>query len=135
MRVSAGQGKKLKTKASARLVPIHSAIRDELLAYRETRPPGNLWGLTKGRDGYTGAASKWFARKLDGVVDNPRKTFHSLRYSVADKLKARGVVQYLISSLLGHANSSMSTGTYGDVVQPGTLREIVELIEYRGEQQ
>ena len=58
------------------------------------------------------------------------KTFHSLRHSVATKLKAQGVEEYLIEALLGHTSRSMSTGRYGKAVPPKALRPIVELIAY-----
>jgi len=126
-----GEGKKeLKTPTAKRLVPIHSAILPAILAHRETVHRGNLWGIQKGRDGHSGPLSKWFARRLDPVVDDERKTFHSLRHSVATKLKGQGVEEYLIEGLLGHTSRSMSTGRYGKAVPVEMMRDVVERILY-----
>lgn len=126
-----GDGEKeIKTATAKRLVPIHSAILPAILKHRETVHRGNLWQLQKGRDGHSGPLSKWFARRLDGVVDDPRKTFHSLRHSVATKLKGQGVEEYLIEGLLGHTSRSMSTGRYGKTAPVETLRSVVERIEF-----
>jgi integrase len=122
--------KELKTPTAKRLVPIHSSILPSILAYRETVHRGNLWGIQKGRDGHSGPLSKWFARRLDAVVDDQRKTFHSLRHSVATKLKGQGVEEYLIEGLLGHTSRSMSTGRYGKAAPVETMRSVVERIEY-----
>ena len=129
-RVTAGEGRKIKTRNSARLVPIHSSILSDLLAYRESRPKGNLWGLKKGRTGYTANAGKWLARRLDTIIDDRRKTFHSFRHTVPTKLKALGVEEYLIAQLLGHANANITTGRYGKAVSVQTLQGVVERITY-----
>ncbi len=126
-----GEGEKeLKTPTAKRLVPVHPAIVEALLAHRETLKAGNLWQLPKGRDGHSGPLSKWFARRLDEIVDDDRKTFHSLRHSVATKLKGQGVEEYLIEGLLGHSSRSMSTGRYGKAIPIAKLAEVVERISY-----
>lgn len=130
LRVKAGGGRKLKTKNAARLVPIHSSMLDELLAYREGRPQGNLWGLQKGRRGHTANVGNWLGRRLDTVVNDRQKTFHSLRHSTSDKLKRGGLQDYVIAAVLGHANASISTGRYGSRVPPSVLRDAVEKIAY-----
>jgi integrase len=129
-RITAGDGRKIKTRNAARLIPIHSAILGDVLAYREARPKGNLWGLTKGKTGYTANVGKWFARRLDTIVDDRRKTFHSLRHTIATALKTQGVEEYLIAQLLGHANASITSGRYGKNVPPVALRDVVERIAY-----
>jgi integrase len=129
-KIEAGEGRKIKTANAARLVPIHSAILGDLLAYREGRPKGNLWGLTKGKTGYTANVGKWFARRLDKIVDDRRKTFHSMRHTIATALKTQGVEEYLIAQLLGHANASITSGRYGKNVPVATLRDVVERIAY-----
>jgi len=129
-RIAAGEGRKVKTRNALRLVPIHSALLGELLAYREARPKGNLWGLTKGRTGYTANVGKWFARRLDTIVDDRRKTLHSLRHTISTSLKAKGVEEYLIAQLLGHANASITSGRYGKAVPVETMRDVVERISY-----
>lgn len=129
-RITSGEGRKVKTANAVRLVPIHSAILGDLLAYREGRPKGNLWGLEKGRRGHTANVGNWFARRLDAVVDDRRKTFHSLRHTCADHLKRQGLQDYIISAVLGHANASLSTGRYGSTIPPAVLRDAVERIAY-----
>ena len=129
-KVNADEGKKIKTATAKRLVPIHSAILGDVLAYREGRPEGNLWGLTKGRDGHSLALGKWLNRRVRKVTADKRKVIHSLRHSVATKLKATGVEEYVIESLLGHTSRSMSTGRYGKAMPPEKLAATVALIQY-----
>lgn len=130
-RINAEDGKKIKTKTARRLVPIHGAIVGELLAYRETRPEGNLWGLTASdRGGHSASLGKWLGRRVRKVTSDERKVIHSLRRSFATKLKGEGVEEYVIESLLGHTSRSMSTGRYGAPISPTKLAPVVALIEF-----
>ena len=58
--------------------------------------------------------------------------FHSLRHTFADTLKQQGVQENLISELMGHANSSITTGRYGKRYQAKVLLEVVRRLDYGG---
>lgn len=121
----------MKTKTAKRLVPIHIVILGDLLEHRETRPEGNLWGLTKSaRGGHSAALGRWLGRRVRKITSDRRKVIHSLRHNVATKLKATGIEEYMIEGLLGHTSRSMSTGRYGKAIPAGQLATVVAAIEY-----
>lgn len=87
-------------------------------------------------DGYSNAIGKWFQRfNRKHVTDDPQKSFHSLRHSFADNLKQKGVQESMISELMGHVNSSITTGRYGKRFQPSLLLKALNMLEYRQEQE
>ncbi len=125
--------KKVKTKASLRLVPIHPFILDSLqfLQYVEglkARGFDRLFPeLAQRRDGYGQTASKWFGRykKRCGIVENgKKKDFHSFRHTFANTLKQIHTVEpVMISELLGHEVDSMTMGRYAKRYSPQVLLE------------
>jgi len=74
---------------------------------------------------------KWCQRfNREQVTTDPLKTLHSMRHSFADTLKQFGVQETLISELMGHANSSITTGRYGKRCQAKVLFEEIRRIDY-----
>lgn len=126
--------KRLKTLASTRLVPIHpQLIAKGFLAYVETRRSARLWPslFRRDTDGYCPALGNWYGRfNRKHVTDDPLKTFHSLRHSFADTLKQLGCQESLISELMGHTNSSITTGRYGKRYQAKVLFEVLSRLDY-----
>jgi len=131
--------KKLKNKASKRLIPIHPCLIDDLklVQYAEklkTEGHTRLFPeLTRTRDGYSPVVSKWFVRyaKVCGVTGE-KKTFHSFRHTFASNLKQNYDVQSkMVSEVLGHGDTSMTTGRYSDRYAPGLLLErVVKMLQY-----
>lgn len=127
--VNTNGDKRLKTKASSRLVPVHPALLSTgLEKYTKTRLSGeNLWGLSKGKWGYGKKVTNWwssiFNRKY--VTTDPLKCFHSFRHTFADTLKQAGVQEVIISELMGHTNGSITTGRYGKRFRPRVLLDAV----------
>jgi integrase len=82
--------KRLKTKAAARLVPLHSFLRDDLRLPQYTevlKGQGHQQlfpELKQQRDGYGQKVSKWFAKywRRCGIVpgEDKKKDFHSFRH-------------------------------------------------------
>lgn len=118
----ASRGKRLKTKASRRVVPVHAElVRLGFLRFVEAvrQRDGEeafLFPLVaphKGRAGVK-AYSKWFGRYLrtHGVSDTA-KVFHSFRHSFKDALRRGGVNQEIHDALTGHAQASTVSGGYG----------------------
>ncbi|ABK98953.1 site-specific integrase [Pelobacter propionicus] len=81
--------KRLKSKSSKRIVPVHpDLISMGLLVYLEQKrgasPAGcNLWGLSKGRWGYGKNVGNWYGNSFNRqyITDDPLKCFHSFRHS------------------------------------------------------
>jgi integrase len=142
----ASRGKKLKTKASQRVVPIHTQLvslgflkfvddvrkRDGEKAFLFP-----LVAPDKGRAGVK-AYSKWFGRYLraQGVTDTD-KVFHSFRHGFKDALRRGAVNQEIHDALTGHAQASTVSGGYGAkemLARFGVkvLRAAVGKVAYRG---
>lgn len=135
--INEDEDKKLKTLSSRRVVPVHPRLQElGLMTYvEEVRKQGRprLWMNLNRRasDGYSNAIGKWFQRfNRKHVTADPQKSFHSLRHSFADNLKQKGVQESMISELMGHVNSSITTGRYGKRFQPGILLDSIKLLNY-----
>ncbi len=92
--------------------------------------------LTLRIGGFSRKVGRWFneshQRKKVGI-DDPDKTFHSFRHTVADGLKQKGVAEVYISELPGHSSGETQSGIrYSDKYRPGVLmEEAVKRIEYQ----
>jgi integrase len=125
--------KRLKTPQSERIIPIHpELIRLGLLEYvNDLRKKGvtRLFPeLRKGRDGYSQSVSRWFGRFKKTFGFEPQ--FHSLRHTVATKLREAGVPMDLISDILGHSRSGSETGRYAkEASVPRKLDALAKLVD------
>jgi integrase len=122
------QGEKtLKNEASRRVVPIHPILLElgfmDYIMEMRGRGELQLWPtLKKKRGGFSQDFGKWFQRwNRQFVSKNPKRVFHSLRHSLADNLKQRGVDGNIIAEILGHSLGSMSLGRYGKGYEPKVL--------------
>ena len=139
-------GRRLKTKSSERVVPIHSQLVElGFLSFvaKRRRESSDAWlfpliSPETGRSGVK-AWSKWwgnYLRKVVGLTDT-RKVFHSFRHGVTDALR-RGRVDYeLRKALVGHSQGSTVSGGYGAqemLARWGAeaLQEAVSKISYPG---
>jgi integrase len=124
----------LKTASSRRKVPVHpELVRLGFLDYVKRLPQdGRLFPeLKPGPHGkLTGAFSKWWARFTDDLgVDDPRKTFHSLRHCFKDVCRAAGLSEEVHDALTGHVSGAVGR-TYGTGVPLQALKGAVERIVY-----
>ncbi|HML07368.1 MAG TPA: site-specific integrase [Xanthobacteraceae bacterium] len=137
-------GKRLKTRSSARTVPVHQQlIKLGWLRYVDgMRHKGNdsAWlfpEIAPSKPGAQKAWSKWFNRGLRSIgVTDRRKVFHSFRHTFKDALRAARVPEDLNDAITGHANKSVGRG-YGakEIVRRfgmKTLRSAIDAVEYRG---
>ena len=134
------EGQRRKTSASRRLVPVHTRLQGSMgMQVRQPSedPAESLLGLQEQNGRWAYSASRWVndrvlpKLKKDGVVrDDKRLTLYSLRHSVTTQLKHKGIPEDLLAELVGHTNSSMTTGRYGKRYPVGKLKEVVELIEW-----
>jgi len=129
-------GKKLKTDASRRLVPIHARLVElGLLDFVTGQEDGFLWPAdmrtaSDPKRGDVDKLSKLLGRRLRdaGVVDKRKTGAHSFRHTVATRLKAESVPNYQIADLIGHEDDSMTTGRYGKATDVQRLAAVVSLL-------
>jgi len=131
-----GEGKRVKTKAAKRRIPLHpELLRLGLLAHVEALRKKGMTRLfpelKPGRDGYGALVSKWFSRyrKRCGITQNG-KVFHSFRHTFIDRLKQAGVAKEHIASLVGHEDGSETFGRYGKDYEPRVLVEVVRKLDF-----
>ena len=107
-------GKRLKTKQSARAVPIQPQLTEvgflKFVASQAKARGKDAWLFPEIAPGTTGtrAFSKWFGRYIGehGVTD-ASKVFHSFRHNFTDALRAGGVRDDVIRALLGWSGGGM----------------------------
>ena len=107
-------GKKLKTRQSARVVPVHpQLIKAGFLTFvaAQVKARGeSAWLFPQVAPGTTGARawSKWFGRYIGahGVTEET-KVFHSFRHTFIDALRAAGSSEELNSALVGHSDGTV----------------------------
>ena len=129
-------GKQLKTASSSRLVPVHPKLEElGLVKYvNELKSKGKdrlFPELSKQRDGYSQAVSKFFSRfrKRCGITESG-KVFHSFRHTVANNLKQQSVPREKIGAILGHLDESVTTGRYGKAFEPSVLKPVIEELDF-----
>jgi integrase len=132
--------KRLKNSASARMIPLHPKLIDLGLiryyeAMKEAMKPRLWMNLEHIRlHGYTNGIGKWYARyNRDYVTEDPKKVFHSMRHTVADMLKQKGVSEGVIAEALGHAHKSITSSRYGKRYQPKVLLDALVQLDYEAE--
>lgn len=130
--------KKLKNVPSKRILPIHSRLIDsgllEFVSWMRKNGHVRLFPeLRKRRDGHGETASKWFGRyrKKCGVTGQG-KNFHSFRHTFEDSMKNRPEPEQepIMKAMMGHKDSSVTTGLYGGKYKPSTLAPAMERIHF-----
>jgi integrase len=112
-------GKRLKTKQSARAIPIHSQLIElgfiTFVAAGAKSRGERAWLFPQVAPETTGAPaySKWFGRYIgaQGVTDTA-KVFHSFRHNFTDALRVAGVGEDVARALVGHTQGGVH-GRYG----------------------
>ena len=125
--------KKLKTKSSIRIVPIHSKLLDiGFLNYKNSLQDGyvfpKLWVSKDGRR--TRNWSKWFGSYLSKLgINDKAKVFHSFRHLMKDTLRNADVDEAISDTITGH--SSMSIGrAYGSGYNIVTLNKAMQSVRF-----
>ena len=127
-KTAAGQG---------RWVPIHSALQPTIdrLVKQTVGPDGYLLQSTaKNKYGNrSAAAGKRFGRLKDRVFgdDAQHKVFHSFRRTlITALLNEAEAPKHLVSDIIGHADSNVTTGLYRSQAGAKELRKYLELVTY-----
>lgn len=135
-------GKRLKTKQSARVVPVHPQLDAlgflKFVADQAKERGNSAWLFPEVAPGTSGtkAWSKWFGRyiRANGVTD-ASKVFHSFRHSFIDALRGASVPEEVNTALVGHSDGSVHAG-YGakEVARRfgKRLTEAVNAVRYEG---
>lgn len=137
-------GKTLKTRSSARTIPVHPQLTKlGWLAYVDAvRRNGseNAWLFPQVAPSVPGglkAWTKWFNRHLRSIgVADSNKVFHSFRHIFKDVLRAARIPEDLNDALTGHSNATVGRG-YGakKIVQRygiDTLKDAIDRVSFKG---
>lgn len=110
-------GKRLKTAASERFIPVHPALLDlgfmTFVAERRAAGAVRLFGeLQKSSTGYySDPFSKWFRRFLQRAgADRPKTCFHSFRHCYRDALREARIEHEVALALGGWSSGNGSEG-------------------------
>ena len=132
------KGRRLKNKASVRIVPVHSFLIDlGFLRYVERiqKKGAKVLFPNEGNDVRTTAGDsvgKWHKRLLDKYVNvaGRKLAIHSYRSTVVSKLHEVGVKGEVVRALVGHEGVDVHEKTYLHVALP-TLKEAIERLDFQ----
>ena len=136
--------KHLKTKSSRRIVPIHDTLIElglidfiDLLKKNDPNRKRLFEELPYVDDSYNSRVSEfWNDRYLPklGLKTN-KKNFHSIRHTVSDHLKQKGIEPHFINELMGHSSGNIDLDRYGKGYNPDILfNKCVKKIVYQTSQ-
>ena len=136
--------KHLKTKSSRRIVPIHDSLIElglidfiDLLKKNDPNRKRLFEELPYVDDSYNSRVSEfWNDRYLPklGLKTN-KKNFHSIRHTVSDHLKQKGIEPHFINELMGHSSGNIDLDRYGKGYNPDILfNKCVKKIVYQTSQ-
>lgn len=114
MRVTWHEGRRVKTKASKRYVPL---VGDALAAAKQalagTEGRAMLFARYGTANGPTNASQTLMRRVREAVGDNPRLAVHSLRHNMKDRLLLASVPELDQNLILGHSLGGVGNRVYG----------------------
>ena len=128
--------KRLKNETSRRKIPVHPKLQSlGLLQYLEVikKKCDRLFPLLQQHsvNGYGHQLGKWFTTfNRRYITQDPKKTFHSIRHSVANELKQLKIPGEVISELLGHKVDSITMNRYGKRYRPEVLLEAIKQLPW-----
>ena len=132
--------KKLKTLSSRRIVPIHDTLIEigfiefiELLKKKDPKRKRVFEELPYGDNGYNRNVTRFFnTRYLPKLgLKTDKKNFHSLRHTVIDHLKQKGIEPHFINELVGHTSGNIDLDRYGKGYNPDIIyNKCVKQISY-----
>jgi integrase len=130
-----GEYKRLKNKASKRIIPIHSRLIDlGFLDFVKQQGQGHLFPALpyQQKGGYGRNLGRWFNDNLLHQLElkKPSLVFHSTRHTVAEQLRNNSVELSKIQSVLGHAHEGVTLNTYAKNVKASILHEAIETLSY-----
>lgn len=133
-----GEGKRLKSPSSKRVVPIHSKLIElGFLDYVNERRKNNLLKLFNIKLSDQNLDwSKGFARRFNKTLDelgfrkNARPTLHSFRHTFVDELQILQVQENVVADIVGHSKPNITFGRYGKRCQPEQLANHIKNLDF-----
>ena len=132
--------KPLKNLSSRRIVPIHDVLIDlgflefvELLKKKDSDRERIFQELPFVAGHYNKNVGRFFNQRylVKLGIKTQKKTFHSLRHTVSDHLKQKGVEPHFINELLGHSQGNIDLDRYGKGYNPDLIyKKCVKKIIY-----
>ena len=132
--------KPLKNLSSRILVPIHDVLIDlgflefvELLKKKDSDRERIFQELPFVAGHYNKNVGRFFNQRylVKLGIKTQKKTFHSLRHTVSDHLKQKGVEPHFINELLGHSQGNIDLDRYGKGYNPDLIyKKCVKKIIY-----
>ena len=123
--------KRLKNQSSRRVVPIHDILIEqlgfiefiELLKKKDPKRERLFQELLYREGSYNKNVSTFFNKRYLPIIGlkTDKKNFHSLRHTVSDHLKQKGVEPHFINELLGHSSGNIDLERYGKGYNPDIL--------------
>lgn len=117
----------LKTTSSVRTIPLSDAALSKLQALRQGKeddaPIFDRYAKPRGADG----ASQVLMKRLRKHIVDKKKTVHSLRHSMKDKLRNAGVQEELAKAIMGHSDGSVAS-RYGSGYSSEVMRKALERV-------
>ena len=123
--------KRLKNQSSRRVVPIHDILIEqlgfiefiELLKKKDPKRERLFQELLYREGNYNKNVSTFFNKRYLPIIGlkTDKKNFHSLRHTVSDHLKQKGVEPHFINELLGHSSGNIDLERYGKGYNPDIL--------------
>jgi len=112
--------KKLKTKNSVRIIPVHSKLielgllkyRDKILKDKHERLFPDL-NLSKNISKYGRQVGKFFSDLIKKCDIAGKKSFHSLRHTFSDYFKVRNLHTDVFKQVFGHEIETLASRQYG----------------------
>jgi len=140
LKVVPHKGRRLKTKAAERDIPIHAELVAmgflDYVAHVRRRGEAYLFpnllagGVDKRMGQYLGRRFRAY-RHAVGVTD-PATPFHAFRNTMATALENGGASEHGIAQVLGHEKKSLGTKVYSDGLGLPQLRKVVAAVRYPG---
>ncbi|MCH2546758.1 MAG: tyrosine-type recombinase/integrase [Alphaproteobacteria bacterium] len=133
--------KKLKNEPSKRIVPIHSklielGLLEHVKARKADSSPETKLFIGMGYDkknGFGRNLGRWFRESvLDKQlgIKTKERVFHSIRHTVARKLRNAEVMIEDVANILGHSHTSVTAGVYAPELLIPLLKERIERLDY-----
>ncbi|MEZ9974822.1 site-specific integrase [Vibrio breoganii] len=129
-----GSSQKLKNQHSLRTLPIHrTLIQLGFIDFVREQKKHNKIQLFEWTP--TGADNDWTKRfrtqfgKIQTTIkmkSGERPTAYGFRHTFIDDLKQKGIEEYQVAEVVGHANPNMTYGRYGKRLTLMKLREVIE---------
>ncbi|OBT12740.1 hypothetical protein A9264_15910 [Vibrio sp. UCD-FRSSP16_10] len=130
-----GESQKLKNQHSLRTLPVHNALIQlgflDFVREQKRQNQINLFNWTP-----TGPDQDWtklfrtqFAKIQNALAmkSGARPTAYGFRHTFIDDLKQKGIEEYQVAEVVGHANHNMTYGRYGKKLTLPKLKAVIDI--------